>query len=139
MKRAAMEQDLLKDTRATHTQPQALGGPRSSCKVPPSGQRVHAMAKQFTIVASFDSFAPSSQQGISRGQIFLGYGHSLKLPPSKVQTQSLRAQCSYLRRLPEHDKLVKCEGISLLVQNTSWLLLLLLSLPLLQAMDFISL
>ncbi|XP_072810030.1 thy-1 membrane glycoprotein [Vicugna pacos] len=37
------------------------------------------------------------------------------------------------------DKLVKCEGISLLVQNTSWLLLLLLSLPLLQAMDFISL
>lgn len=26
MKRAAMEQDLLKDTRATHTQPQALGG-----------------------------------------------------------------------------------------------------------------
>ncbi|XP_004385676.1 thy-1 membrane glycoprotein [Trichechus manatus latirostris] len=37
------------------------------------------------------------------------------------------------------DKLVKCEGISLLAQNTSWLLLLLLSLPLLQAMDFISL
>ncbi|XP_006833979.1 PREDICTED: thy-1 membrane glycoprotein [Chrysochloris asiatica] len=37
------------------------------------------------------------------------------------------------------DKLVKCEGISLLTQNTSWLLLLLLSLPLLQAMDFISL
>ncbi|XP_045653937.1 thy-1 membrane glycoprotein [Ursus americanus] len=37
------------------------------------------------------------------------------------------------------DKLVKCEGISLLAQNTSGLLLLLLSLPLLQAMDFISL
>lgn len=37
------------------------------------------------------------------------------------------------------DKLVKCGGISLLIQNTSWLLLLLLSLPLLQAMDFISL
>ncbi|XP_021492592.1 thy-1 membrane glycoprotein [Meriones unguiculatus] len=37
------------------------------------------------------------------------------------------------------DKLVKCGGISLLVQNTSWLLLLLLSLSLLQAMDFISL
>ncbi|XP_015994889.1 thy-1 membrane glycoprotein [Rousettus aegyptiacus] len=37
------------------------------------------------------------------------------------------------------DKLVKCEGISLLTQNTSWLLLPLLSLPLLQAMDFISL
>lgn len=37
------------------------------------------------------------------------------------------------------DKLVRCGGISLLVQNTSWLLLLLLSLPLLQAMDFFSL
>lgn len=37
------------------------------------------------------------------------------------------------------DKLVKCEGISLLAQNTSWLLLLLLSLSLLQATDFISL
>lgn len=37
------------------------------------------------------------------------------------------------------DKLVRCGGISLLIQNTSWLLLLLLSLPLLQAMDFISL
>lgn len=37
------------------------------------------------------------------------------------------------------DKLVKCGGISLLAQNTSWLLLPLLSLPLLQAMDFISL
>ncbi|EGV96908.1 Thy-1 membrane glycoprotein [Cricetulus griseus] len=37
------------------------------------------------------------------------------------------------------DKLVKCDGISLLVQNTSWLLLLLISLSLFQAMDFISL
>lgn len=37
------------------------------------------------------------------------------------------------------DKLVKCGGISLLVQNTSWMLLLLLSLSLLQATDFISL
>ncbi|XP_008824218.1 thy-1 membrane glycoprotein [Nannospalax galili] len=37
------------------------------------------------------------------------------------------------------DKLVKCEGINLLAQNTSWLLLLLLSLSLLQATDFISL
>ncbi|XP_019571867.1 thy-1 membrane glycoprotein [Rhinolophus sinicus] len=37
------------------------------------------------------------------------------------------------------DKLVKCGGISLLAQNTSWLLLPLLSLPLLQGMDFISL
>lgn len=37
------------------------------------------------------------------------------------------------------DKLVKCGGISLLVQNTSWLLLLLLSLSFLQATDFISL
>lgn len=37
------------------------------------------------------------------------------------------------------DKLVKCEGISLLAQNTSWLLLLLLSLSLLQATDFMSL
>lgn len=37
------------------------------------------------------------------------------------------------------DKLVKCDGISLLIQNTSWLLLLLLSLSLLQATDFISL
>uniref|UniRef100_A0A7N5P4R6 Thy-1 membrane glycoprotein n=1 Tax=Ailuropoda melanoleuca TaxID=9646 RepID=A0A7N5P4R6_AILME len=35
--------------------------------------------------------------------------------------------------------LAKCAGISLFVQNTSWLLLLLLSLPLLQAMDFVSL
>uniref|UniRef100_A0A8D2IV83 Thy-1 membrane glycoprotein n=1 Tax=Varanus komodoensis TaxID=61221 RepID=A0A8D2IV83_VARKO len=31
------------------------------------------------------------------------------------------------------DRLEKCAGISLLIQNTSWLLLLLLSLPLLQA------
>ncbi|XP_051053166.1 thy-1 membrane glycoprotein isoform X2 [Phodopus roborovskii] len=37
------------------------------------------------------------------------------------------------------DKLVKCDGISLLVQNTSWLLLLLISLSFFQAMDFISL
>ncbi|XP_077161414.1 thy-1 membrane glycoprotein [Paroedura picta] len=37
------------------------------------------------------------------------------------------------------DKLAKCSGISLLIQNTSWLLLLLLSLPLLQAVDFVSL
>uniref|UniRef100_A0A8D0H282 Thy-1 membrane glycoprotein n=1 Tax=Sphenodon punctatus TaxID=8508 RepID=A0A8D0H282_SPHPU len=37
------------------------------------------------------------------------------------------------------DKLAKCAGISLLIQNTSWLLLLLLSLPLLQAVDFVSL
>lgn len=37
------------------------------------------------------------------------------------------------------DKLEKCAGISVLLQNTSWLLLLLLSLPLLQAVDFVSL
>ncbi|XP_062995067.1 thy-1 membrane glycoprotein [Elgaria multicarinata webbii] len=37
------------------------------------------------------------------------------------------------------DQLEKCAGISLLIQNTSWLLLLLLSLPLLQAVDFVSL
>ncbi|XP_007523637.1 thy-1 membrane glycoprotein [Erinaceus europaeus] len=37
------------------------------------------------------------------------------------------------------DKLVKCKGISLWTQNTWWLLLLLLSLPLLQATDFLSL
>ncbi|XP_068411819.1 thy-1 membrane glycoprotein [Eschrichtius robustus] len=37
------------------------------------------------------------------------------------------------------DKLVKCGGTSLLTQNTSWLLPLLFSLPLLQATDFISL
>lgn len=37
------------------------------------------------------------------------------------------------------DKLVKCEGISLLAQNPSWLLLPLLALPVLQAVDFISL
>ncbi|XP_028563637.1 thy-1 membrane glycoprotein [Podarcis muralis] len=37
------------------------------------------------------------------------------------------------------DRLEKCAGISLLIQNTSWLLLLLLSLPLLQAVDFVSL
>nr|XP_004667377.1 thy-1 membrane glycoprotein [Jaculus jaculus]XP_045002527.1 thy-1 membrane glycoprotein [Jaculus jaculus] len=36
------------------------------------------------------------------------------------------------------DKLIKCEGVSLLPQNTSWLLLL-LSLSLLQATDFIPL
>uniref|UniRef100_A0A8B9G112 Thy-1 membrane glycoprotein n=1 Tax=Amazona collaria TaxID=241587 RepID=A0A8B9G112_9PSIT len=35
------------------------------------------------------------------------------------------------------DKLEKCAGFSLLIQNTSWLLLLLLSLPLLQAVDFV--
>ncbi|XP_053451233.1 thy-1 membrane glycoprotein [Nycticebus coucang] len=50
--------------------------------------------------------------------------------PSSVSSQNV----SVLR-----DKLVKCEGISLLAQNTSWLLLLLLSLSLLQATDFISL
>ena len=37
------------------------------------------------------------------------------------------------------DRLEKCAGISLLIQNTSWLLFLLLSLPLLQAVDFVSL
>uniref|UniRef100_A0A8C8VI18 Thy-1 membrane glycoprotein n=1 Tax=Pelusios castaneus TaxID=367368 RepID=A0A8C8VI18_9SAUR len=37
------------------------------------------------------------------------------------------------------DKLEKCAGISFLIQNTSWLLLPLLSLPLLQAVDFVSL
>ncbi|XP_045694706.1 thy-1 membrane glycoprotein [Phyllostomus hastatus] len=36
------------------------------------------------------------------------------------------------------DKLVKCGGISLLAQDTSWLLLSLLSLPFLLTMDFIS-
>ncbi|KAG3286735.1 thy-1 membrane glycoprotein [Ictidomys tridecemlineatus] len=51
-------------------------------------------------------------------------------PQSMPQSQNI----SVLR-----DKLVKCEGISLLAQNTSWLLLLLLSLSLLQATDFISL
>ncbi|XP_075402829.1 thy-1 membrane glycoprotein [Tenrec ecaudatus] len=37
------------------------------------------------------------------------------------------------------DKLVMCGGVSLLTQHTSWLLLLLLSPPLLQAVGFISL
>ncbi|NWU50604.1 THY1 protein, partial [Dromas ardeola] len=37
------------------------------------------------------------------------------------------------------DKLEKCAGFSLLIQNTSWLLPLLPSLPLLQAVDFVSL
>ncbi|XP_062816855.1 thy-1 membrane glycoprotein [Anolis carolinensis] len=37
------------------------------------------------------------------------------------------------------DRLEKCAGFSVLIQNTSWLLLLLLSLPLLQAIDFVSL
>ncbi|XP_072835365.1 thy-1 membrane glycoprotein [Pogona vitticeps] len=37
------------------------------------------------------------------------------------------------------DRLQKCAGMSLLIQNTSWLLVLLLSLPLLQAVDFMSL
>ncbi|XP_067421167.1 thy-1 membrane glycoprotein [Emydura macquarii macquarii] len=37
------------------------------------------------------------------------------------------------------DKLERCAGVSLLIQNTSWLLLPLLSLPLLQAVDFVSL
>ncbi|XP_034261495.1 thy-1 membrane glycoprotein [Pantherophis guttatus] len=36
-------------------------------------------------------------------------------------------------------QLAKCAGISVFIQNTSWLLLLLLSLPLLQAVDFVSL
>uniref|UniRef100_A0A8C5SS49 Thy-1 cell surface antigen n=1 Tax=Laticauda laticaudata TaxID=8630 RepID=A0A8C5SS49_LATLA len=35
--------------------------------------------------------------------------------------------------------LARCAGISVFIQNTSWLLLLLLSLPLLQAVDFVSL
>lgn len=47
--------------------------------------------------------------------------------------------CSALSPSLPTDKLVKCRGVSLLAQDTSWLLLLLLSLPLLQAMDFISL
>ncbi|XP_062950161.1 thy-1 membrane glycoprotein [Cynocephalus volans] len=51
-------------------------------------------------------------------------------PSPKVYSQNI----SVLR-----DKLVRCEGICLLAQNTSWLLLLLLSLSLLQATDFISL
>ncbi|XP_057604373.1 thy-1 membrane glycoprotein isoform X3 [Hippopotamus amphibius kiboko] len=37
------------------------------------------------------------------------------------------------------DKLVTCGGVRLLIPNTSWLLLLLPSLPLLQAADFTSL
>ncbi|XP_015669053.2 thy-1 membrane glycoprotein [Protobothrops mucrosquamatus] len=36
-------------------------------------------------------------------------------------------------------QLARCAGISVFIQNTSWLLLLLLSLPLLQAVDFVSL
>ncbi|XP_032094334.1 thy-1 membrane glycoprotein [Thamnophis elegans] len=36
-------------------------------------------------------------------------------------------------------QLARCSGISVFIQNTSWLLLLLLSLPLLQAVDFVSL
>ncbi|ELW63248.1 Thy-1 membrane glycoprotein [Tupaia chinensis] len=50
--------------------------------------------------------------------------------PSTVSSQNI----SVFR-----DKLVTCEGISLLAQSTSWLLLLLLSLSLLQATDFIAL
>ncbi|XP_051012220.1 thy-1 membrane glycoprotein [Acomys russatus] len=53
--------------------------------------------------------------------------------PTQPPTTSFR-NVSVLR-----DKLVRCGGISLLLQNTSWLLLLLLSLPLLRAVDFCSL
>ncbi|KAM5246074.1 thy-1 membrane glycoprotein isoform 2-T2 [Ctenodactylus gundi] len=60
--------------------------------------------------------------------------YTCELRLSGQQTPSSHQNVSVLR-----DKLVKCEGISLLVQNTSWLLLLLLSLSLLQATDFISL
>ncbi|VFV44722.1 thy-1 membrane glycoprotein [Panthera pardus] len=60
--------------------------------------------------------------------------YTCELQLSGQSTTSSSKNVSVLR-----DKLVKCEGISLLAQNTSWLLLLLLSLPLLQAMDFISL
>lgn len=56
------------------------------------------------------------------------------LPPRGSPGPSPHSPCSL-----STDKLVKCEGINLLAQNTSWLLLLLLSLSLLQATDFISL
>ncbi|XP_058519739.1 thy-1 membrane glycoprotein isoform X1 [Ochotona princeps] len=60
--------------------------------------------------------------------------YTCELRLSGQPTQSSHQNISVLR-----DKLVKCEGINLLAQNTSWLLLLLLSLSLLQATDFISL
>ncbi|KAF6334473.1 Thy-1 cell surface antigen [Rhinolophus ferrumequinum] len=59
--------------------------------------------------------------------------YTCELRPSSQQP-SFSKNVTVLR-----DKLVKCGGISLLAQNTSWLLLPLLSLPLLQGMDFISL
>ncbi|KAM7084461.1 thy-1 membrane glycoprotein [Molossus nigricans] len=49
------------------------------------------------------------------------------------QPQTFSSKISVLR-----DKLVKCGGISLLAQDTSWALLL-LGLPLLQALGFVSL
>lgn len=58
----------------------------------------------------------------------------MPVPASQRESWSLSSPCSL-----STDKLVKCEGINLLAQNTSWLLLLLLSLSLLQATDFISL
>ena len=68
--------------------------------------------------------------------------HGTSLPKGKHLALSLAPLHSRPSCLPHSlttDKLVRCGGISLLIQNTSWLLLLLLSLPLLQAMDFISL
>lgn len=52
---------------------------------------------------------------------------------------ALHSRPAPLPRPLSTDTLVKCGGTSLLIQSTSWLLLLLLSLPLLQAMDFVSL
>ncbi|KAM8817001.1 thy-1 membrane glycoprotein [Rhynchonycteris naso] len=60
--------------------------------------------------------------------------YTCELRPSNQPHTFFNKNVSVLR-----DKLVKCEGISLLVQDTSWLLLPLLSLPFLQAMDYFSL
>lgn len=59
--------------------------------------------------------------------------YTCELRPSNQPHTFFNMTVSVLR-----DKLVKCGGISLLAQDTLWLLLPLLSLPFLQAMDFIS-
>uniref|UniRef100_G1MUK3 Thy-1 membrane glycoprotein n=1 Tax=Meleagris gallopavo TaxID=9103 RepID=G1MUK3_MELGA len=72
------------------------------------------------------------------------YLHSFTTSDEGVYVCELKATNDYTGNQIKNitvikDKLEKCAGFSLLIQNTSWLLLLLLSLPLLQAVDFVSL
>ncbi|NWV42218.1 THY1 protein, partial [Grantiella picta] len=98
---------------------------------------------QSTISVSENIYRSRSNVTMHRNLVCL-YLQSFTTSDEGVYMCELRATNDYTGNQMKNitvikDKLEKCAGFSLLIQNTSWLLLLLLSLPLLQAVDFVSL